>query len=151
MNANLVVSNELTEEAREAIRTIATWLDESAKVRLVTVVFDPKQGAGYPAGAAAFPELDAADSWQLEFDATTGRWYAVSPDPLEGWDFLSTAGGISIVGFCVESGITGNPIGGNVFTTPIPVGGAGEHITLPWVAIDITDIVIDAITPYTLP
>lgn len=151
MNANVVVSNEFMAEAREAVRTSVGWMDESAKVRLVTAVFDPKNGAGFPAGAAGFPVLDATDAWQLEYDATTQKFYLVAPDPAEGWDFISTAGGFSIVGFVVVSGIAASPIGGNVFETPIPVGAAGEHINLPWVTVDVTQIVMDAMTPYALP
>lgn len=149
MNANGVVTNEFTALVRTALANIADYTDGPVDVKLVETAFDPKVKASYPVGSAAFDTLNSTGAWDIEYDAVTGRWYLVAPDPADGWDFVSLSGGVSIVGFVVSG--AAEYFCGNMFENPIPVGAAGEHINLPWVALDITQLIIDAITPYPLP
>jgi len=151
MNANVVSSNAFAAAAREVLDAITNYTSETASVKLVEGDFDVKVQATYPAASAAFVGLDADGAWTIEFDSTTGKFYLVAPDPGSGWDFVSVAGGVTISGFTVTGLDTTHMIGAQKFETPIPVGAVGEHVTLPWVALDVTQVILDAITPYALP
>jgi len=152
MNANLVSSNLFAAQVRSALLAIADWTDAVANVALVEGTFNPKDSTTYPADSSAFTSLVSGAAWEIQFDALTSRWFLIAPDPDEGWDFVSTAGGITITGFKVwGTDEEDNAVGANLFENPIAIAASGQHVTLPWVTFDITDMIVDALTPYSLP
>jgi len=151
MNANGVPSALFVEAARDGLASIVDWMDDVMSVSLVETTFVPNDSTTWPAASSAFTSKDAGAVCEIQFDALSGRFYLVAPDPDEGWDFISTDDGISIVGFWMKLSSNDNPICANLFTAPISVTAVGQHITLPWVAMDVTDIILAAITPYELP
>jgi len=148
MNAVGVVTSEFQALARAALATIEDYTDGQITVSLVEDAFDPKDLATYPAASAAFAGVNNAAAWQVEYDALSERWFLVAPDPVDGWDFVSLAAGVTIVGFTIEG--AADKFSGNMFEVPIPITAIGQHINLPWVAIDITDVIMDALNPYPL-
>ena len=152
MNANVVSSNEFQAIVRDSFDSVGDWTDLPCTVSLVEGDFNPKVKATYPAASAAFTPLVAGATWEIQYDSTSGRFYLVAPDPDEGWDFVALSGGVTISGFKIHGlDAAVERVGANLFATPIAVGAAGEHITLPWVALDVTDVILDAINPYVLP
>jgi len=150
MERNVVAASSFQDLARSVLVAIVDYTDSPGRVRLVSEEFDPNDSTTYPASSAIFPTLTAGDVFEVEYDAVSGRWYLVAPDPDEGWDFVSTGGGETILGFVVCGLDDETPIGGNLFATPVAVGAAGEHINLPYVAMDVTDVILQAINPYVL-
>jgi len=151
MDANVVVANQTLTAVRDALVGMVDWFDGPARVRLVSTTFNPADATTYPVTSTSFAAKDAGGLFEVQFDALSGKWFLVALDPDEGWDFTSTAAGDSIVGFIVAATADANEIGGNLFVNPIPVTAVGQHITLPWVTIDITQMVLQAITPYAMP
>jgi len=151
MEANVVITDQLAEEIRSRMAEIPDFVDGPMKVSLVETAFNPRVKDDYPAATAAFPTINSPGASELMWDAATATWKILIPDPTDGWDFESTAGGVTIVGFKITNvGVATNVVGGNMFTTPIPIGGAGEHIVLPYLDIIAPDDPAPAITPYTL-
>jgi len=141
MIPNAAPTNELTEQVRTALSSIPDWLDASAKVWLVETAFLPTDGTTYPAHSAAFAALTGGGNWEVEFDAVSGEWFLVQPEPVDGWDFVSTGAGVSIVGYVVELATdTDTKICGNMFENPIAVTAVGQHITIPYVSLPINQM-----------
>jgi len=152
MISNVVAELEMQRAARELIAVTPDWLDTPPKVRLVTVPFVPNNSGTYPAVSPVVPFLVGTTGapWELQYDAVEGDWKVVAPEPVGGWDFVSTDAGDSIVGFTVENAASNNWIGGNMFETPIPVTDAGQHIMLPNFSLPLADLLASAATPYAL-
>jgi len=142
MRDNAVATDATIAIARQGLEGVADVFDAAAKVWLVEDNFVPGVAASYPAHSAAFAGITAAaGSWQVRFDAESGRFFLVAREPAGGWDFVSLSGGVSIVGYVVELGAdTATKMGGNMFDAPIPVGGAGEHISLPYVSLPVNQV-----------
>lgn len=152
MNSNVVIPTVALADLRSWVELWEGRFDTVAKVSLVEGTFDPKDATTWPSASAAFNPIDAADAWQDEYDAVSDQHYIVAPDPEEGWDFVSLSGGVSITGFIVRStALTPHPICANVFAEPINITASGQHINLPWIAVDAQTMLTDGETPYALP
>lgn len=151
MQANLVPTELLALAAQNQMTALEDMTNVAAVVALVDTDFVPSDSTTWPAAAANFPLKTASGIYEIERDAVTGKDFLVAPDPAGGWDFISTGAGAPIVGFIVRGTLSTDRAFANKFTTPIPVGAAGVHINLPWVAADITQTITPAESPIPAP
>jgi len=151
MIGNTTASSTFLTALMGALTAVATWTEEDADVYLVEGDFDPSTPGTYPAASTAFAEKTSDDVWSIEFDAVTNSWKLILPEPAGGWDFVSTGSGVTITGFVIKAGTTSaNKIGAAKFETPIAITATDQHIELPFVAFDISSLMVSGENPYPL-
>jgi len=150
MIPNLVPCDEFTGQLRDQVAAVTDYTDLAAVVSLVEGDFDVKDASTWPTISTAFTALTATDAWELQYDATSGKNLLVAPDPDGGWDFTSVASGVTITGFKVTSMTALNPVFAAKFLNPIPVTATGQHITIPYVAADVSTVMLDGQNPYDM-
>jgi len=81
----------------------------------------------------------------------TSSYKVVAPEPAGGWEFLSTAGGVTITGFVIKGGTTSaNKIGAAKFENPIAVTAINQTIVIPYVAFDYASLILSGENPFPL-
>jgi len=153
MKANLVASPYTTESVRDFLPDTTDLFDGPPKVSLITgdwVANDPTTWTVVSPVVAAINGTAAAP-WEVVFDGVEGNYKLLAPEPVGGWDFVSSGAGDSITGFKVElaSDVT-KKIGAIRFETAIPVTASDEHIVLPYVALPLADLFAAVEQPYVL-
>jgi len=150
MIANIVPSDALTTLVRSLLTTVEDYTDVAVTVALLEGEFDVKDGTTWPAASTAFTPLVATDVMEVQYDATSGKYLLVAPDPDGGWDFVSTAAGVTITGFKVTGVGTTERVFAAKFLNEIPVTATGQHITIPYVAADVSTVMLDGQNPYDM-
>jgi len=153
MKANVVSSPQMAIEVQNALVATVDFLDTPPKVSLITgdwVADDPTTWTAVSPVIAAINGTTATP-WEVVYDAVEGDFKILAPEPVGGWDFVSSGAGDSITGFKVENaGTTTNKIGAIRFETPIPVTATGQHIVLPYVALPVAAVLQPVDQPYIL-
>lgn len=151
MKANCVPNPAMLDVVRGVIAAATDLFDGPARVRLVEGDFNPADPATWPVASAAFALLDAGGAWVAEYDAVEGNYKLVAPDPDGGWDFISTASGVTITGFiAVLSTDVTVKITANTFLSPVPVTSIGQHVILPYVDFPLGNLLTGAVSPMVL-
>jgi len=147
MKANVYPTAAARDAARTSIVDIADWFDGACDVFMVEGNFDPTNPATFPSPSSAFA-VKLSGSWAFFFDAPSGRHMLVAEDPAGGWDFTSTAPDVTITGYVIRNNDAPTSlIGANLFPTPIPISAIGQTITLPYVCVDVEDVIAAAQVP----
>jgi len=153
MKANVVISPAAANIVRDSLPGVTDWFDSPPKVSLLTGDWVAADPTTWPAVSPQFAAINgtAATTWEVLWDAVESNWKLLAPEPVGGWDFVSSGAGESITGFKVENaGDTDNKIGAIRFANAIPVTAAGEHIVLPNVSLPLQEILAPVDEPYVL-
>jgi len=152
MIANVVIAP-LAEEAIRNQVVDGPPFDEPPKVSLLQGDWLAADPTTWPAVAATVPAINgtAAEPWEILFDAVEGNFKLVAPEPVGGWDFVSSGEGDSITGFKVEvASDVAQKIGASRFLNPIPLVGADQHIMLPNVSLPLANLLSPVVQPMEL-
>jgi hypothetical protein len=134
MQSTIIPTEALATAIRNIVDNATGYLDEASTVTLVEGDFDPADPTTWPSASAHFDPIDANTLADVQFDAVSGQWYIVFPDPPLGWDFVASTVTTSVIitGYLVTTGA--NKVGATKIG-PITVTANGQHITLPYVAL----------------
>lgn len=135
MNGTLVPTPIFEQHTRDAMEVIVGYTDDVWTVSLVEGSFDPSIPTAWPTASAHFTPLVSDDTPQLHFDAASGKYYLVAPEPASGWQFSSSTitTSISVGGYIVKCGT--NLIGANTIPT-VTITADSQNITLPYVSVE---------------
>jgi len=146
MYATVVPSPDLLAAARTLLGDISGFTDIAWTVSLVEGAFDPTDPDTWPAASVHFDPLDSGSSHAVFFDAASGKWFMEGPEPAGGWTFSAETitDPITVTGFIVEAGTA---LVGAMSCQPINVTATGQVVTLPFVTLQVPEVVLLSPTP----
>lgn len=138
MNANVAVSPVIQVTFRSMYNGVVDYTDTPAIMRLVEGEFDPLDPTSWPAPSTHFAAKTSGNP-SIDFDAVTGKWYLVWPDPVGGWSFISATitDAVTITGFTLKTA-AGDPVGACKLAG-VSVTADGQVVVVPYAAVQIPD------------
>lgn len=150
MDSTVVFAAQMAPYFRGLYEGAADIFSPAWDVSLVEDTLDPKDSTTYPAASTHFAPLTAGGESALAFDAASGKYFMVAPEPAGGWVFTAATitDPITIRGFICECG-TVKVCG--MLVNPISVTANGQTITIPQVVAEVAAaFMVDGTPPIVL-
>jgi len=136
MFGTVVPTPVLQQGGRASLEVVPGYTDDVWTVSIVEGSFTPADPTTWPAASSKFTPKVSDDLPSLHFDAASGKYFLMAPEPAGGWLFAATGISASITagGYIIKCGT--NLVGADLIT-PATITADGQTVTLPYVCLEV--------------